>query len=384
MKIVRVEATPLVAKFADLYGGAENIPPSILRPAAHFQSVPRIGQYSTLVKVEVEDGSIGFGEAWGLPLPEASALVVNRMLAPMIVGRNIEDADQIWSDIELYFRRLGLTRGATMEGLAGVDIALWDLRAKLSNRPVYELLGQRRRRSLDCYVSPITFKDTTIESREAADDFTNAGYRAIKVKAGRGVATDIDHIAAVRETVGADVEIMVDVNGGYEVAEAIEFARELEPLGIFWLEEPVPCSQTTDMRRVKDSTSLRIACGENDFSTDDFSILLNTAHVDIVMPNITRAGGITGVMKIARLAEECGAELSLHGVGTTLMQCASLHALSVIPNASYFEVNTFPNPLRDRLAGPAPMEAEGVMWVPEGPGIGCVIDEGTIAGYKAA
>lgn len=384
MKIVRMQATPLVASFADLYGGIDKIPPSILRPAAHFQSVPRTGQYSTLVRIEVEDGTIGYGEAWGLPLPEATALVVNRMLAPMVVGRQLSEADSIWDEIDIYFRRLGLTRGATMEALAGVDIALWDLRAKLDNRPVHELLGPRLRRAVECYASPIMFKDTPAQSCEAANAFVQAGFRAVKVKAGRGIATDVDHLAAVRDAVGPHIDIMVDVNGGYDARTAIALAEALEPLGVYWLEEPVPCLQYRDLARVKASASMKIAYGENDFSLEDFAALLDLAKVDVVMPNITRAGGITGVMRIARLAEQAGAKFSLHGVGTALMQCASLHVLGVVPNASYFEVNTFPNPLRDRLAAPAPAQSEGLMWVPEEFGLGCRIDEQTVEGYKAA
>jgi D-galactarolactone cycloisomerase len=374
MKITRVEATPLVADFADVYGGIDKVPPWILRPAAHFQAIPRTGQYSTLVEVEAEDGTVGYGEAWGLPMPELAASVVNRLIGPMVVDQKITDAGRIWEDISLYFQRLGYTRGVTVEALAGVDIALWDLRGKLENKPIHALIGGLCRDRVDCYASPVMFKDTLEETGTAAREFRAAGFTGIKIKVGRGVETDVSHIAAARDALGPDITLKVDVNCGYDSVTASTLAREIEAFDIDWLEEPVPPCQPEEMRRVKDSTSIRIASGENDFSVEDFSALLSRSHIDVVMPNVSRAGGITGALRIAELADARGAEFSLHGVGSGIMRCASMHLLGVIPNARCFEVNTFPNPLRDQLAAPLPPCTEGVMAIPTAPGLGCEID----------
>ena len=384
MNITRVLATPLSANFADIFGGIDKVPSWMLRPTAHFQSIPRSGQYSTLVTVEVEDGTVGYGEAWGLPIPEVSATIVNKLIAPMLEGQPLESFPRLWNELTLYFKRLGFTRGGTMEALAGVDNAYWDLRGRLENLPVSELIGPKCRSAVECYASPIMFKETAAESRLAAVEFRQAGFNAIKIKAGRGVATDAEHIRSVRETVGPDIDLMIDVNGGYVVETAIALARAVEDCNIAWLEEPVPSSALGDYARIKSETGIRVAVGENDFTDDDFRSLLEFGKADIVMPNVTRAGGITGVLKIAALAQDYGAEFSLHGVGSGLMQCASLHVLGVVPNARYFEVNTFPNPLRDRLALPAPRLEGGCLHLPEGPGLGCAVDPQTVEVFKAA
>jgi len=383
MKIARLEAVPLAAEFAELYGGVDHIPPWISRPAAHFQAVPRSGQYSTLVSLETDDGRLGYGEAWGLPLPEVTALIVNRILAPMFMGQPLAQAERIAAQAHDYLWNLGYTRGATLEALSGVDIALWDLRARLQNRTLADLLGGARRQSIACYASPVMFKSVPAESEQAAMDFIDGGYRAIKIKAGRGVDTDLEHIAAVRGAVGEDIDLMVDVNGGYDADTAIELARRAAPLDIKWLEEPVPCGRNEDLRRIKQETGVTIACGENDFTEDDFRALIVEGQVDVVMPNVTRAGGITGTMAIARLAAEHGAGFSMHGVGSALMQCASIHVLSVLDNAEPFEVNTFPNPLRDRIAIPAPRLEEGMLCLPTGAGLGCMVDEEAVLGFRA-
>lgn len=378
-RIVAVEAVPLTARFADLYGGEAAIPASILRPAAHFTGAPRTGQYATLVSITTDDGLTGHGEAWGLPLPEATALWIERLVAPALLGRDAGDIEGIADELTDYFARVGHRESIAAEALSGVDLALWDLAGRRAGRSVADLLGRRRDR-VDCYVSPIMFAATQTETRDAARAFADEGFRGVKMKAGRGVERDVADARAVRDAVGPGVALLVDVNGGYALDEATRLAEGLEALGVHWLEEPLRPEAIGDTAELRRRTAIPIALGENDFTIERFAVLLARGLADIVMPNVTRAGGLTGCRRIAALAAAHGARFSLHGVGTGVMQHASLQLLAALDSPALFEVNRFPNPLRDALT-PAVAIEDGRMVVPDGAGLGCAIDAAAVARF---
>lgn len=384
MKIVDVAAVPLTARFADLYGGDAAIPPHILRPASHFGRVPRTGQYSTLVRITTDDGLVGHGEAWGLPLPEATAMWVERLVAPLLIGRDADDIDGIWCELVDYFARVGHSTSVAMEAVSGVDIALWDLRGLRAAAPVCELLGGRRREWIDCYVSPIMFQDSPDATRAAARAFVDEGFRAVKLKAGRGVERDLGDAAAVRDAVGSDIAILIDANGGYDLADATALAEGLAKLDVHWLEEPLPPTRLADMAELRRRSAIPIALGENEFNRHQFELILVNGCADIVMPNITRAGGVTGCLQIAMLASEYGTGFSLHGVGAGIMQHASLHLLASLPENALFEVNRFPNPLREGLTEPLLVADCGSLAVPAGPGLGCTVSPEAVRQFGPA
>jgi len=383
MKIIEIHAIPLSATWERVLGGAEKVPPELRRPAAHFQGVPRTGQFSTVVTVTAENGTKGIGEAWGLPVPGVTAMLINDLIAPLLRGRAVEEHAELWSMLADYMVRLGHSRGCMMEALSGIDLALWDLRARLAARPLNQLLGKPLRNRIEVYASPVLFEKTPEASARAAVAFCRRGFRGIKIKAGRGVDIDASHLSAIRREVGADISLMVDVNGGYDADTAIKLAGKIESLNIAWIEEPVPPEQLRAMSRVRKESPIPIAAGENEFSLQSFTNLLEQEAVDIVQPNVTRAGGITGTLQIAERAREYGVSVSLHGVGSGLMQCASLHAMSVLPDAGLFELNQFPNPLRESLVSPAPVFEDGSLMVPGGAGLGCELDHATLNRYRA-
>ncbi len=382
MKITAVTAVALTARFADLYGSEASIPRHVLRPASHFTGIPRTGQYSTLVTIETDDSCIGYGEAWGLPLPEATALWIERLIAPVLLGRDPADIDGIWLELTGFFSRIGHSTSVAMEAISGIDLALWDLSGKAAGRSVASLLG-RKHDAIDCYVSPIMFQDNEVATREAARAFVDEGFRAIKMKAGRGVDRDLADARAIRDEVGPAIGLLVDVNGGYDLEAATTLAEGLAALDIVWLEEPLPPALLSDMATLRRRSAVPIALGENEFNLAQFQQFLEGGCADIVMPNVTRAGGITGCRAIAALAAEHGARFSLHGVGAGLMQCASLQLLAALDAPSLFEVNRFPNPLRDALTDPAVEVVGGRMVVPSGDGLGCVVRPEAVVRFGA-
>lgn len=381
-KIIEVSAVALTARFADLYGGADAIPATILRPASHFVGIPRTGQYSTLVRIATDDGLVGYGEAWGLPLPQASALWVERIIAPVLIGRDADDIDGVWRELVDYLARVGHSTGTAMEAVSGVDLALWDLRGRRAGKPVADLLG-RRRTHIDCYASPVMFADDLSLTRAAARAFVEEGFDAIKIKAGRGVARDVDDVANVRDEVGPDVDILIDVNGAYDLDQAKRLADGLAVHDIAWLEEPMPPTRLSDMAALRRHSAIPIALGENEFTLAQFEHFLAGGCADIVMPNITRAGGFTGCLQIAAAAKAHGARFSLHGVGAGLMQSASLNLLASLEETPLFEVNRFPNPLREALTRPILELEKGRLAVPDGPGLGLAIQDEAVTRFAS-
>jgi len=370
MKITAICATPLAAPWESIFG--PDVPRALWHPAAHFQTFARRGQYCTLVEMEVEDGLTGRGEAWGLPVPQLGASLINEYFAPALVGRDACEREAIWHDVYKMGASLGYASGVWMEALSGLDIALWDWCGQSANNPLCVLLGQKR----DCvgiYASPVPFCDSPQQAADKARELVAQGFQAIKVKAGRDVATDVAHLRAVRADVGSDVKLLVDFNCAYDATQLLAFARQTCDLALYWLEEPLPPDQLEELAAVRRQIQIPIAAGENEFSPSGFEQLLARGQVDVVTPNVTRAGGITGVLKIAAVAEKYGARLALHGVGGALMLHASLHLMSALPEVDLFEYNRLPNPLRDELASLPPL-SQGAFHVPQGAGLGCALN----------
>lgn len=348
MKIASIEAIPLEAPFARIFGGADKVPPQLYRPASHFQTIVRSGQFATLVLVRAEDGTTGVGEAFGLPDPVANASLVKRVIAPGLIGVSIGDPWEMLAEHRAYFAAMGHGRGKAAEAVSAVDTALWDLKAKLAGVPLATLLGGTPG-PVPVYVSPVPFLPTPDESAHAAVAFRAQGWRAIKLKIGRGIATDLDHIGAVRAAIGPDADLMLDVNCAYDEETAIALGRQLGRFPVTWYEEPIPPGDPAALARVRSSSAVPIATGENEFMVSDFQALIEAGAADFLMPNIARAGGVSGLMRIGRLCADAGVGLSPHGVGSCVSVAAALHICRAAPGFAFYEANKLLNPLRDDM-----------------------------------
>lgn len=348
MKIARIEAIPLEAPFARQFGGIDKVPPQLLRPASHFQKIVRSGQYTTFAVITAEDGTTGIGEAFGLPHPAPTAALIEKVIAPGLVGQEIGDPAEMLAEYRFYFTAMGHRGGMPAEAMSGVDTALWDLKAKLAGQPLAALLGGSPG-PVPLYASPVPFLPTTAQSQEAARKLVSEGYRAIKLKIGRGAAIDLAHIAAVREAIGPEPGLMLDVNCGYDEDTAIEVGPLLARHGVTWFEEPIAPGDPAALARVRARSSVPIAAGENEFALGDFAALAKAKAVDVLMPNIARAGGVSGLMAIGRLCAEHGIGLAPHGVGSCVALAAALHVCRAAPGFLVYEANRLLNPLRDDM-----------------------------------
>ena len=380
MKITSIRAFPLYASFDRLYGGADKVPPSMLAPANHFRLVPRTGQHATIISIRSDSGHTGVGEAFGLPHSQPSTSLVEDVMAPALLGQTLGTPAAMLAPLYAFFVALGHTRGPSMEALSGIDIALWDLLARHAGKPLAEHLGGTLG-PVHTYVSPVPYLDTPEQSAARARAFVEQGFKAVKLKIGRGVLTDMAHIGAVREAMGSGTRLMLDANCAYRVDEAITLAKALKPFDIAWLEEPIRPDSPEELAQVRRQCPVPIACGENEFSPASFEALARAGATDVLMPNITRAGGVSGMLEIDHICARHGVALSPHGVGSCIGVAAAVHTACAARAFAVYEANLLPNALRSDLPL-EPMPLVNGNYLPAArPGHGCDLDWELLASY---
>ena len=380
MKIVSIRAYPLYASFERLFGGADKVPASMLAPASHFRLIPRTGQHSTVVEIRSDSGLVGIGEAFGLPHSQLTASLIEGVIAPALLGQTLTKPDKLLADMYTFFVALGHTRGPAIEAISGVDIAMWDLLAKQAALPLFEHLGGSLA-PVPTYVSPVPYLALASESAEHARAFVQQGFKGLKLKIGRGLATDLEHIGAVREAIGSKTELMLDANCAYAVDDAIALARELRPFSIAWLEEPIHPDSPDELAQVRRRSPVPIACGENEFMLSSFEALARAGAVDILQPNITRAGGVSGMLEIDRICVRYGIALSPHGVGSGIGVAAAVHTARAAKAFSVYEANLLPNALRSELPLDPIALVDGQFVPSRRPGHGCNLNWDLLASY---
>ena len=372
MKISRIEAIPLFASFADALGV---VPPELSQPAFSMRNNPLLGQGAVIVRIETDEGLVGIGEAMGRPGPRGTAAHINEVLAPMLLGADPRHHQALWVAMNEQMRFAPM-------GISGVDMALWDLRGKIYGDSLVNLLGGPLREAVDCYASPIPYMATPDDSAEQARDFLREGFRAVKLKIGRGLGLDLEHTAAVRGAIGNDTKLLVDANGAYTASESIALAKDLVKQDVFWLEEPVQPEFPEDLARIRRRVDLPLVSGEWLGSWVQFRDLLKAEAVDVIMPNITRCGGVSGMMKIADMAALENVRVSPHGVGAGVGIVAAVAACAVMPNFLIYEYNQLFNPLRHTVMREAIRFEDGALRPNCGKGLGASLNEASIERYR--
>ncbi|WP_328696299.1 mandelate racemase/muconate lactonizing enzyme family protein [Streptomyces sp. NBC_00342] len=382
--ITKVEVLALSASFDDLYDSSEDVPDWLRYPASSHLVLPRRGQYATLVKVHAEDGSVGIGECYGLPSPQVTATVVSTVLAPLLVGQDALATTAVWERLYQGQAAGGHNRGFYLEAIAGIDLALWDLRGKVAGEPVHRLLGGPVRERVDCYASPVALHAEPEDSARQAQGFVDQGFKALKVKIGRGERTDRAHLSAVRTQVGPDIEILTDVNCAYDLDEATRVGAVLRDLGISWYEEPLQVDDLRNLAELRRRTGLTIVNGETHFTRFDLRDSLLLEAIDVFMPNVARCGGFTEATRLAALASAFHVDIAPHGVGSGVSLAAALQLCAATPNLRTYEYNRLPNPIREAILVNPPEFRDGALTVPTGPGLGIELDEAVVDRYTIA
>ncbi|MCY3796176.1 MAG: mandelate racemase/muconate lactonizing enzyme family protein [Chloroflexi bacterium] len=344
-----------------------------------------------LVKVTAEDGTYGWGEGYG---PATVVRAGVEFLAPLALGEDPLHVEAIWN--KMHLRSLDYARrGVLVAAISAIDIALWDLRGKLLGQPVSTLLGGRRRERVKVYATGLYFIGTDDLVGKLVDEaklYASQGFRAIKMKVGLGVETDLRHARAVRAAIGGDVDLMVDANHAYSLSEALRFARGIEELDISFFEEPVSPEDYAGYRELRERTTIPIAGGECEYLLEGFRPLLSKRCVDIAQPDICGAGGLSEVKRIVALARAFHINVIPHSWGTGIAFAAGLHLVSTVDPLPgrlrmpepLLEMDRSENPLRDNLTAPMFRAEDGLVAVPSGPGLGVDVDPDALAEYTVS
>jgi len=288
--------------------------------------------------------------------PAVLATLVNEVLAPAVVG---EDAfmvrgirDKLWQLTD-YSGTLGLA----LHGIAGIDIALWDALGKALGQPVWRLLGGHRDR-IPAYAMVGWLNYSLDELRSICGQAMAQGFRGVKVKVGAATLDeDVTRIRAVREVIGDASALMVDANQALSVNEALRRGRAYEDLGCLWFEEPIRADDTTGLAQLAQALTIPIAAGENNYGKRQFRELFERRAVDIVQPDLRRAGGLTECLEIGLMADAFNIPYASHGGGV------HLHVLAALPNTLYMESGLL-------SAGSTVQLIDGCYPLPEEPGFG--------------
>jgi D-galactarolactone cycloisomerase len=342
-----------------------------------------------VVEIETDQGLIGWGECYG---PASITAAVVNSVAPWLIGEDPLRSDFLWQTIYARLRDHG-QKGVVIQGLSGIDIALWDIKGKHFGAPAHRLMGGPLRTEVQAYATGLYRRksgDPLKYLAEEAAGYVADGFKAVKLKVGFGVEEDAAVTRAVRQAIGAGVALMVDANHAYDAVAAIRLGRMIESHDIGWFEEPVPPEDVAGYSAVKAALSIPIAGGECEFTRFGFRDLLVSRAVDIIQPDTCAAGGLSECKKIADMAEAFGVRYNPHVWGTGIAIAASLQLLAVLPSHTptslgplepLLEFDRTEHPIRQSLLAQPIEHANGIVRVPDGPGLGIEIDRKALARF---
>jgi len=342
----------------------------------HVCAYPR-GYQSTLVRVHTDAGISGIGESHSPLAPQVSAAIVEHVLAPALIGQDPREIDVLWERMYSTMRLRGHSTGFMTEAISGVDIALWDILGKAVGLPVYMLLGGAFHTRLKAYASGVPGATIAEQVANARRFVEQDGFTACKMSIGRkDLEVEIAAVAAVAEALGDDAHLLVDAHGAYDATTALKLGRQMQELGVYWLEDPLPPEDHTGYKMLSGALDLAIAAGETECNRYQFRDRLAERAVDILLPDICRAGGISETRKIAMLADCYNTPWAAHvSMGTPVHVAASLHLGAATPNFLICECPTHQNPLGNHLLRAPILCQDGFFELPQGPGLGIELVE---------
>ncbi|MBD9542324.1 MULTISPECIES: mandelate racemase/muconate lactonizing enzyme family protein [Ensifer] len=342
-----------------------------------------------LVEIECDDGTIGWGECLGPARPNAAVVAA---YTPWLIGQDPRQTEKLWAILYNALRDQG-QRGLAVTALSGIDIALWDIKGKHYRASVSMLLGGRWRESVRAYATGSFKRDGVDRVSDNALEMAERraqGFHACKIKIGFGIEEDLRVIRAVREAIGDEMRLMIDANHGYTVTEAIRLGKAAADYDIDWFEEPVVPEQLSAYRAVRAGQPIPVAGGETWHGRYGMWPAIESRAVDILQPDLCGCGGFSEMAKITSLATLHGVRIVPHVWGTGVHIAAALQFMAAMapdpvrvnPIEPILEFDRTENPFRQAVLK-APIEAvDGVVAIPDAPGLGIEIDRDALARFK--
>jgi L-alanine-DL-glutamate epimerase-like enolase superfamily enzyme len=336
---------------------------------------------AVVVKITSDEGLVGWGEAHHGRAHTAVAKLIESTLRQLVLNLEVHDVVGIWQKMYRYqLASHGMGAGACL-AISGIDMALWDLRGKALNLPLYRLLGGARR-AIPAYAGGVSLGyQAPAALVEEARKSIEQGYKAIKLRVGDSVKRDIERMRAVRKAFGDELEILTDANIGYELEDVRRVMPAMDELGIAWLEEPFPAHDYRSYREAKGFGRTPLAAGENHYTRFEFDRVIEDGAITILQPDLSKSGGLTECLRIAAMASAWKLPIHPHSSMTGLNHAASIHFLAAIDNGGYFEGDVSKsNRYRDELVeNPGNIDKDGNVWPLEKPGLGLEVNEEFLA-----
>ncbi len=290
-----------------------------------------------LVEVETDEGITGWGECFGPGnIALANKYIVEKVIQPLIKGDDPLKKENIWHKVYNLLRDSG-QKGMPIQALSGIDIALWDILAKKSNLPLYQLLGGKTNDKIPVYGYGMMLQKKTVDElcelfKNEANQIKEKNFKAMKMKIGMGPKEDLKLVSAVRDTIGSEFKLMVDANHAYNKNDALYVGRGLDEMNIYWFEEPVAPEDYESYKELKEKLKTNIAGGEAEFTKYGWNQLIKNNCIDIAQPEVCGLGGITEYLKVSALAQSNFIPIVNHVWGSALSVAVNLHLLTTLPD----------------------------------------------------
>lgn len=340
------------------------------------------------VKVMTDGGVHGVGEAT-LEMRELTVAEAIRELKRYLIGKDPRNTEAVWHDCY----RDAYWRGGVvlMSALAAIDMALWDIKGKDLGVPVYQLLGGKVNESVPCYANGwFASANTPAEFAAKAKEVAKKGFKGIKWDpfgasymnlSKQEFKNVLDCIGAVVAAVGNKIDIMIEGHGRFNVPTAIKICHALEDFDITWFEEPIPPDHMEGLAQIRKKTNIPLAAGERLYSRWDYRDFLKRECADFVQPDVSHAGGISEIKKIAAMAECFYIPVCPHNPSGPVANAATLHVAASTPNFYFLETMSNDVPYRSEISTEEVVLEEGMMYINDRPGLGIDIQEEAVTQY---
>jgi D-arabinonate dehydratase len=328
------------------------------------------GRGGALVSIETDEGVTGRA-----PVRGSVRNIVERQIKPKLIGEDPLRIGYLWDRMYMGGSRKPVAKGEYIVAMSAVDNALWDLKGKLLGQPVWKLLGGTQAK-VRAYAAGGYYAEGKglAELAEELSGYVGLGYTAIKMKVGwpgAGLRGDAERVAAVREAVGPDVDLMVDANNAWDASTALKFGRMIEDYDPYWFEEPVPADDLRGARRVADALDVPVASGENEFTRWGFRDLIDAGAAEVVQADPNICGGISEWIRIAAYASAHHLPMAPHGNAAIGSAC-----VAAVENGLITE--NYLTAFKDELFEPVDFR-DGFIHMSDEPGLGIKWNEDLIS-----
>jgi len=367
LKIIKVDPILLSAQHGD-----------------HPKHLPTGFRAAGLVRIKCSDGTTGLGESYlGVYVPEVYKAFIDHF-APYLLGEDPLDIPAVMKKLRKQCLWWGFT-GASISALSAIDIALWDIKGKVANAPVYTLLNGKGSDKIPLYASGGTPKPME-ELRREMEQYLTEGYRAIKIRIGPWRQNEAEKTGFVREIVGPEVKLMVDAvqsinQPPWTGEEASQTAKSLEPYDPFWLEEPCGSFDVNGYALVRKNTSIPVAGGETLTTAEMFKLFFEADALGIAQPDATHVGGISDCFEVCMSGHAHRVPMALHAWGTAVCMAANYHVGFAVPNCLILERPALDNPLIPALLREPFQVQDGHLRPPSAPGLGVELTDEALSRF---